>query len=503
MKTRTVTITMPTTRTMPNPRARPLRERLAHDRYDALVVGSGPNGLAAAITLARAGRRVALLEAQDTVGGGLRSAALTLPGFTHDTGSAIHPLGAGSSFFRSLPLADHGLRWVQPGVPLAHPLAGGRAAVLDRSLVVTAEALGRDAAAYRWLFEPLVAHWDALEHDVLGPLLRWPGQPLPLARFGLRGGPPASFVARALFRDEPARALFAGLAAHAVLPFHQLTTSAVALLLGTLGHVVGWPFPAGGSQRLADALAGYFRALGGEILTRAPVERLSDLPPATAVLCDVTPRQLLALAGDALPPRYRKALGRYRYGPGVFKLDYALSEPVPWLAEACTRAGTVHLGGSFAELAEAEREVARGRHPEKPYVLVAQQSLFDPTRAPPGQHTLWAYCHVPNGSRTDMTGAIEGQLERFAPGFKKLVLARSKRGPAELQRDNPNLIGGDISGGMQNLAQLLARPVLSPNPYKTPLRGLYLCSSSTPPGGGVHGLCGVHAATRALAAELV
>lgn len=485
---------------------RSLHERLAHTCYDALVIGSGPNGLAAAITLAAAGRRVALLEAKAQFGGGLRSAVLTLPGFTHDICSAVHPLGVASPFFRRLPLERYGLRWLQPELPLAHPLDGGKAVVLARSLEETAAGLGRDADAYRRLLAPTLRAWGALEADILGPLLRLPRHPLELLRFGVRGGPPATVVARTMFREPPARALFAGLAAHALLPLERPTTAAIALVLGTLGHAVGWPIPEGGSQRLADALVAHFRALGGETLSGAPVAHLSDLPEAKAVLCDVTPRQLLALAGDGVPARYRAALSRYRYGAGAFKVDYALSGPVPWLAEACGRAGTVHLGGTLAEIAQAERDVAAGRHPERPYVLVAQQSLFDATRAPAGQHTLWTYCHVPHGSSTDMTDAIESQLERFAPGFKKLVRARSVRGPAELERYNPNYIGGDINGGAQDAWQLVARPVLRANPYRTPIKGgygrAYLCSASTPPGGGVHGMCGVHAAVRALAAEL-
>lgn len=476
-----------------------LRDRLEHGRYDAVVVGSGPNGLAAAITVAQTGRKVALLEANPTLGGGLRSAELTLPGFVHDLGSAVHPFGVASPFFRTLPLERYGLRWVHPELPLAHPLGGGEAAVQARSLDETAERLGRDETAYRWLFEQPVRDWGGLEREVLSPLLKVPRHPLELARFGLRGGPPATLVARSLFRDEAARALLAGLAAHAVLPLSAPTTTAVALVLGGLAHRVGWPFPAGGAGRLADALAAHFRVLGGEVLTGAPVTRLSDLPEAELVFCDVTPRQFLALAGGTLPERYRRRLSRYRYGAGVFKLDYALDGPVPWAAAAATRAGTVHLGGTLAEIAQAEGEVMRGRHPEKPFVLVAQQTVADKTRTPAGKHTLWAYCHVPNGSAVDMTGAVEGQLERFAPGFGKLVLARRASGPADLERQNPNLVGGDIGGGVQDWRQLVARPVLSPNPYRTPLAGVYLCSSSTPPGGGVHGMCGFNAAKQALA----
>ncbi|ADI14229.1 phytoene desaturase family protein [Truepera radiovictrix] len=471
----------------------------SRDAYDAVVVGSGPNGLAAAITLARAGLSVVLLEAKDAPGGGLRSAELTLPGFTHDLCSAIHPFGRASPFFRSLPLEAYGLSWVEPPLPLAHPLGGGDAVVLERSLEATSDALGRDGAAYRWLMAPPARHWEALADDILGPLLRVPRHPVALARFGVRAGPSASWTARALFREERARALFAGLAAHTILPLERLTTSAIAVVLGALGHAVGWPFPRGGAQSLADALVRFFTALGGEVVVNAPVHRVDALPRAKAVFFDLTPRQLVAILGERLPARYRRRLLRYRYGAGAFKVDYALSGPVPWLAEACSRAGTVHLGGTLAEIAHAEREVARARHPARPYVLVAQQSLFDPTRAPAGQHTLWAYCHVPHGSAQDMTRAIEAQLERFAPGFGARVIAKSVRTPAELERYNPNYLGGDISGGVNDLLQLLARPVLHPNPYRTPATGVYLCSASTPPGGGVHGMAGFNAARRALA----
>ena len=476
-----------------------LRDRLTQSRYDAVVIGSGPNGLAAAITVAQTGRKVALLEAKPILGGGLRSAELTLPGFVHDLGSAVHPFGLASPFFRALPLERYGLRWVHPELPLAHPLDGGVAAVQRRSLEETAAGFGRDGTAYRWLFEQPVRDWEGLEQDVLAPLLKVPRRPLELARFGLRGGLPTTLVGYTLFRDEPARALLAGLAAHSVLPLSALTSTAVALVLGTLAHRVGWPSPVGGAGRLADALAAHFRTLGGEILTDAPVTRLGELPEADLTFLDVTPRQFLALTDGTLPERYRRRLSRYRYGAGIFKLDYALDGPVPWAAEVVTKAGTVHLGGTLADIAAAEGAALRGQHPERPFVLVAQQSVADSTRAPAGKHTLWAYCHVPNGSTVDMTGAIEGQLERFAPGFKKLVLARSVSAPADLERQNANLIGGDIGGGVQDWRQLLARPVLSPNPYKTPLPGVYLCSSSTPPGGGVHGMCGFNAATRALA----
>jgi phytoene dehydrogenase-like protein len=474
-----------------------IRERTAGRRYDAVVVGSGPNGLAAAIALARAGRSVLVLEGAESIGGGLRSQALTLPGFVHDVCSAIHPLGAGSTFFRSLPLADHGLEWIQPGLPLAHPLDDGTAAVLDRSLDATAAGLEADGGAWRSLFDPIVRGWESIAPEILAPL-HVPKHPFALARFGWTAVRSASGLARSRFRGERARALFAGLAAHSVLPLERPATAAAGLVLGALAHVVGWPMPRGGSQRFADALGSLLRSLGGEILTGATVQSLDDVPDAKAILLDVTPRQMLRIAGSRLTTRYRRALERFRYGPGVFKLDYALSDPVPWRAPACSRAGTVHVGGTLTEIAAAEAAVWRGEHPERPFVLVAQQSLFDPTRAPTGRHTLWAYCHVPAGSTVDMTARVEAQIERFAPGFRDLVLARSAMTPADLEARNPNRVGGDIGGGVQDLGQLFKRPVWSFTPYRTPLSGLYLCSSSTPPGGGVHGLCGFHAAAAVL-----
>ncbi len=468
-----------------------------HTEYDAVVVGAGPNGLAAAITLAQAGRSVLLLEANATVGGGARSAALTLPGFVHDLGSAIHPMCLASPFLRALPLERYGLQWIHPEVPVAHPLDDG-AAALYRSLEETAAALGADGAAYRRLMAPLLERWQALMDETLQPLLHLPRHPLLLARFGLQAIRPARSLAEARFAGEPARALFAGIAAHATLPLEQLASSAFGLVLGLLGHAVGWPMPRGGAQQVADALAAHLRTLGGEIVTEHPVRTLREVPPARAVLLDLTPRQFLGLAGDRLPPAYRRRLERFRYGWGVFKVDYALDGPIPWRSDACTRAGTVHLGGTLAEVAEAERAVGEGRHPERPFVLLAQHSLFDATRAPAGRHTVWAYCHVPQGSTFDMAGRIDGQIERFAPGFRDRILARHVTPPAALERLNANLVGGTINGGAMDLWQLLARPVVSPAPYRTPLPGVYLCSSSTPPGGGVHGMCGVLAARTAL-----
>ncbi len=472
-------------------------------RYDAVVVGSGPNGLAAAVALARAGRSVLLIEGAAEIGGGCRSAELTLPGFVHDTCSAIHPMAAASPFLRELPLADHGLEWVFPPAACAHPLDGGVAAMLEHSIGDTAERLGAaDGAAYRRLMEPTVRDWPRIERELLGPLPLLPGNPMALARFGLRALRSARSLAEKRFSGEPARALIAGLAAHSVLPLETAASAAVALVLGLLGHRVGWPLPRGGSHRIATALASYLADLGGRIETGRWIKSLDELPSSSVVLLDVTPRQLLAMAGSRLPAGYRRRLRRFRYGPGVFKLDLALDGPVPWRAVECGRAATVHVGGSLGEIAAAEAAVWRGEHPERPFVLLAQQSLFDSSRAPAGQHTVWAYCHVPNGSTVDMAPAIERQIERFAPGFGERVLARAVRTTAELEAINPNLVGGDLAGGVTDLAQLWTRPVARWVPYSTPVRGLYLCSSSTPPGGGVHGMCGYHAARAALRREL-
>lgn len=463
--------------------------------WDAIVIGSGPNGLAAAIVLARARRSVLLLEAEETVGGGARSAALTLPGFVHDVCSAVHPLAVASPFFRTLPLAAHGLEWVYPPAPLAHPLDDGTAVVLERSIEATGETLGQDAVAYRKLMAPFVTNWERLKTDLLGPL-RWPHHPLVLARFGLRALRPARSLAEDWFVGEPARALFAGLSAHSMLPLEQRPSAAFGLVLGISGHAVGWPIPRGGAQKITDALVSYFRSLGGVIKTDTRVDSLDTLPSAKAILCAVTPRQLLRIAGHRLPTSYRRKLERYRYGVAAYKVDWALDGPIPWAAKVCGRAATVHLGGTLTEISAAERAPWQGTPADQPFVLLTQPSLFDPTRATTGKHTAWAYCHVPNGSTVNMVERIETQIERFAPGFRARVLARSVLPPLELERRNANLIGGDINGGAQDLRQLFVRPTL--RPYTIPTRGLYLCSSSTPPGGGVHGMCGYFAACSAL-----
>ncbi len=461
------------------------------------MVGSGPNGLAAAITLQQAGASVLLLEAKDTIGGGLRSKALTLPGFVHDVCSAIHPLAVESPFFKTLPLAEHGLRYVFPPLSAAHPFDNGRAAVLEKSVEATARRLGADAGAYDRLLAPIVKDWPRLAPELLAPL-HIPDHPLAMAKFGLQALPSAVTLANRHFRTAEARGLWAGMAAHALQPLTNLTTSAIGLVLMAVGHVKGWPVPVGGSGSIADALASYFLSLGGKIETGVYIDHISQLPSARAVLLDLTPRQLLQLAGHRFSSLYKWQLGRYRYGMGVFKIDWALDGPIPFTAPECRLAGTVHLGNTLEEIARSEHITSQGGHPEHPFVLLAQQSLFDTGRAPAGRHTAWAYCHVPNGSEADMTAAIERQVERFAPGFRDLILARHVMNTAQMQAYNPNYIGGDINGGIIDIGQLFTRPALRLSPYRTSAKGIYICSSSTPPGGGVHGMCGFHAAKRAL-----
>src|SRR4051812_9576154 len=427
---------------------------------DAVVVGSGPNGLAAAIELARNGRSVLLVEANDTIGGSARAAGLTPPGFVHDVCSTVHALALASPFLRSLPLAEHGLNLIHPGAPVAHPFDDGTAAVLERSVDGTAARLGADGRAYRDLFGPLVRDWPKLVPTLLGPM-RLPAHPFSLARFGLRAIRSARSLVDRWFAGRDARGLFAGIAAHSILPLEWSGTAAYGLVLSIGAHADGWPVARGGSQKLVDAMASYLRSLGGRIETGRPVGSLDELPKAQSILCDVTPRQLVRMAGDRLPAGYRRQMERWQYGPAAFKVDWALDGPVPWKSPDCARAGTVHLGGTFEELAEAERAPWEGRSAERPYVLVVQPSVFDPTRAPPGKHTLWAYCHVPNDSTFDMTDRIESQVERFAPGFRDRILARSVMPPRALERYNPNLVGGDITGGAQTLWQTLARPVAS------------------------------------------
>jgi phytoene dehydrogenase-like protein len=461
---------------------------------DAVVIGAGPNGLAAAIVLAQAGLKVVIHEAADTIGGGVRSAELTLPGFVHDVCSTIHVMAKASPYLRTLPLAEHGLEWVSPAASLAHPLDDGTCITLEPSLDDTAVQLAPDADAYRGLIGPVVRDWPRLERSVLGPL-RPPAHPLTTARFGWNALRSSAAVA-GRFKGTRARALFAGLAAHAILPLEQAPSAGVAMALGALAHRSGWVLARGGAQQLSNALGAHFRSLGGEIVTNARVMTIDRLPASRAVLCDLSPRPFLAIAGHRLSPRDRRSLERFRYGMGVFKIDWALDGPVPWTAGGCARAGTVHLGGTFEEIARAEREAWHRRIPETPFVLIVQPTVCDPTRAPSGRHILWGYCHVPSGSTVDMLPRIERQIERFAPGFRDRILARSVMDSRAIQSRNENLVGGDIAMGVGDLRQLFTRPTW--REYSTGVNGLYLCSASTPPGVGVHGMCGFFAARRAL-----
>lgn len=470
---------------------------MSQSQYDAVVVGAGPNGLSAAIELAKTGLSVVVLEAKETIGGGARSAELIEPGFIHDICSAIHPVGVVSPFFNSINLEQWGVEWVYPEAGLAHPFDDGDATLLYKSLKTTGETLGADAYAYEELMGPLVKQSDKLIGGILQPI-RFPRHPLVMLRFGLSALCSAAGLARLRFKEHKAKALFAGCAAHGVVPLEKLGTASFGLVLALSGHAIGWPCARAGSIKIIDALAACLKSLGGEIRTNHPVRSMNDLPPSRCVMFDLTPRQIVEIAGSELPSGYRSKLSSFRYGPGVFKIDWTLDGPVPWKAKECKLAATVHLAGTIEEIAAAEDEVWRGKHPEKPFVLFAQQSLFDKTRAPEGKHTGWAYCHVPHGSTEDMTEQIENQIERFAPGFRDLVRGRHAMNAMDIELHNPNMIGGDIGGGANNLKQFIMRPVARIDPYSTPNEKIFICSSSTPPGGGVHGMCGYHAARSAL-----
>ncbi len=469
--------------------------------YDVVVVGAGPNGLAAGIVLARAGYSVVIFEAAPQPGGGMRSASFTRPGFIHDICSTVHALGVSSPFLRSLPLAQYGLEWVIPQIPLAHPLGDDQAVILERSVKETSHHLGLDALNYRRLMDPFVDKETVFFKDILAPPWHWPHDAWTTARFGFYGIQSSNGLSRRLFQGQDARALFSGLCAHANRPLDQSLTGAFGLLLAVAGHTNGWPFARGGSGNLSQALTLYFQSLGGHIKTNHRVTSLQELPRARVIMGDITPRQLLALASKMLPEDYKNKLRNYRYGPGVFKIDWALAGPIPWHATACARAGTVHIGGTLQEIARSEWDVWKGNHPKEPFVILTQPSLCDGSRAPDGHHTASAYCHVPLNSTVNMTHVIESQIERFAQGFCGLVLARHIMTTSQLENHNANIVGGDINGGLMDLPQFLFRPTPRWDPYSTPCKGLYLCSSSTPPGGGVHGMCGYYAAQSVLRRE--
>ncbi|MFK5924400.1 MAG: NAD(P)/FAD-dependent oxidoreductase [Verrucomicrobiota bacterium] len=477
----------------------PFSDQTEKSEYDAVVVGSGPNGLAAAIELARQDWKVLVVEAHSTPGGGARSDEGTLPGFVHDVCAAVHPMGVCSPLMKSLPLEKFGLQWLHSKYPLAHPLDDGQAAIMERSVDLTAARLAKaDGRAYRRLYDPLVRAADNLFEDMLGPMLNLPKNILPVAQFGMRALPSAMSLARFAFTDEPARAMLAGHAAHSVLPLDRSPSAAVGLMLAVAGHAQGWPVAKGGTGEIAAAMVSYLQSMGGEILCGWRVKSIDDLPKARAYLFDTGPAELGRIAGRRLPEAYRKKLDSYRYGPGVFKIDYALSEAIPWSNEDCRQAATVHVGGWLDEVVESEKACWQGRHADKPFVLLAQASVADDSRAPKGKHTGWAYCHVPNGSDVDMTEAIENQIERFAPGFRDCILQRRVMSCADYESYNPNLVGGDVTGGVNDWPQLLARPALRLNPYSTPAKDVFICSASTPPGAGVHGMCGYRAAQTVL-----
>jgi phytoene dehydrogenase-like protein len=479
---------------MPQPSDHRFAENLQHKK--ACVIGAGPNGLAAAIVLAQAGLEVEVFEAESQLGGAARTMDLTLPGFHHDFGSAVHPMAVGSPFFASLPLHDYGLEWIHSPAPLAHPLDDGTAVLLERKFDDAQAALGEDGAAWRGLMEPLAKRWNELAHDILRPLLAWPSHPFLLARFGMDALPSANFVARHRLRTERARALFAGLSAHSFLSLDQTLSASFGMVMGITAHAVGWPLPRGGTQSITNAMSGYLAALGGRIHASTRIESFRQLPACDLTLCDITPQQLLHLSDKKFSPSYRNRLKRYRYGPGVFKVDYALASLIPWTAADCLRAATVHVGGSMKEIAASEAAMSQGKISDRPFVLVTQPTLFDTSRAPEGKHIAWAYCHVPNGSQADHLENLEDQIERFAPGFRGCVLARRVFSPSELETMDANLVGGDINGGAIDARQFLFRPTW--RQYRTSAQDVYLCSSSTAPGGGVHGMCGYNAARMAL-----
>jgi phytoene dehydrogenase-like protein len=465
--------------------------------YDAVVVGSGPNGLAAAIKLAEKGLSVLILEAKETPGGGVRTAELTLPGFLHDVCSAVHPLGYGSPFFKTLPLEKFGLEWIFSPIEMAHPFDDGSAALLYKSIDETAESLDEDKDVYKNLMNSLVEDWKKIEADIMGPI-KFPSHPFTALKFGLKAIPSAETFSKRYFKGKKAEAFFAGLSAHSFSPLTNLITASFGLVLGIYGHLSGWPFPKGGSQNITKALVSYFESLGGKIQTGINVKSFKDIPSAKAVLFDITPRQLIKIAGNKLPLSYILRLEKYRYGAGAFKIDFALSEPVPFKNDHCRKSCTLHLGGWYKDIKESERRIWEGKSPEKPFTIAVQQSLFDSTRAPHGKHTLWAYCHVPESFDKDISDVLIRQIERFAPGFRDIILEKHIISPKDYEEYNPNYIGGDINGGVQDWRQLFTRPVISFSPYSTPAKGIYLCSSSTPPGGGVHGLCGFHAAKKVI-----
>lgn len=475
-----------------------------NSKYDAVIVGAGPNGLAAALRLAQQGARVQVIEAGETIGGGTRTKALTLKGYLHDVCSAIHPLGVASPYLRQLPLDQFGLEWIYPEIPLAHPLDNGEAVLVHQSVEATAAEMGIDTDAYKKYFGKLLNNWQGLLDDLLGPLPLPPKHPLTLTRFGMQALRSAKGFAQARFRGTRARAVFAGMSAHSILPLERPGSAAFGLMLHLLAHGAGWPMARGGSQRITEALAAYLKSLQGEIIVNKKINTLDELPSAGAVLFNLSPRGVLRIAENTLTPAYRRQLRRYRYGPGICKVDWALDGPVPWANPDVGKAGTVHLGGKLEEIVWAEKEVWDEKIPENPFVLLAQHSIFDPTRAPKGKHTAWAYCHVPHNSGRDISDLIEKQVERFAPGFRKRILARHVFTAEQMEIYNANYVGGDINGGIQDLRQLFTRPALRLNPYRIPVQSgknlprMYLCSSSTPPGGGVHGMCGFHAAETVL-----